>query len=162
MKEATLQKKVEEVEILTKKFHDAKSIVFVDFLGLTVAEVSELRKSLYAQGCHLYVTKNNILRRAAKQAGYQGLDDILVGPSAVALSHDATAAAKIIFSFAKNNDKLGVKVGVVEGKVMNTADLKVVSNLPNKNGMISMLLSVLQAPIRNLGVAIKAVAEQRA
>jgi len=116
MKEATLQKKVEEVEILTKKFHDAKSIVFVDFLGLTVAEVSELRKSLYAQGCHLYVTKNNILRRAAKQAGYQGLDDILVGPSAVALSHDATAAAKIIFSFAKNNDKLGVKVGVVEGK----------------------------------------------
>lgn len=80
----------------------------------------------------------------------------------MALSPDPTAAAKIIYGFAKTNEKLGVKVGVVEGKVLNKADLKVVSNLPNKNGMISMLLSVLQAPIRNLGVAIKAVAEQRA
>lgn len=60
MKEATLQKKVNEVELLTKQFQDSKSLVFVDYLGLTVAEVSELRRSLYAQNCHLMVVKNNI------------------------------------------------------------------------------------------------------
>jgi len=160
MKEATLNKKVEEVDSLTAKFKEAKSLVFVDYLGLTVAEVSELRNLLYDQGCHMFVIKNNILRRAAKKAGFKGLDDVLVGPSAVALSKDATAASKVIFGFAKKNEKLGIKVGVVEGTVLNKADLKIVSALPDKKGMVSMLLSVLQAPIRNLGVAIKAVAEK--
>lgn len=162
MKDATIQKKAEQVAVLTKKFQNAKSLVFVDHLGLTVAEVTELRNKLYAQGCQMHVVKNNILRRAAKEAGYEGLDEIFVGPNAVAFSKDATSASKVIYDFAKNNDKLGVKAGVVEGKVVNNKDLKVLANLPDKNGMIAMLLSVLQAPIRNLACAIKAVAEKQA
>lgn len=163
MKEATIQKKAQEVEEVLAKFQDSSSAVFVDYVGLTVAEVSNLRRQLYAEGCEMKVIKNNIIRRAAAKAGYDGLtDEMLSGPSAVAFSKDATNASRIIYNFAKTNDKLTVKAGVVDGKVMNVDDLKVLSSLPDKNGMLSMLLSVLQAPIRNLACAVKAVAEKEA
>jgi large subunit ribosomal protein L10 len=160
VKKATLNKKVEKVNEAQAKFNEAKSAVVVDYLGLTVAEVSELRTNLYNAGCELKVIKNNIILRAVNACGYEGIQDHLAGPSAVAFGKDATSAPKIIFDFAKKNDKLEVKAGIVEGKYYETKDLKVLASLPNKEGMISMLLSVLQAPIRNLGCAIKAVAEK--
>lgn len=162
MKESTLQKKINAVNELTEKFNAAESLVIINPIGLTVAQVSELRKNLYDKDCEMHVIKNNILRRAAVGAGYEGLESILVGPNAVALSKDATSASKIIYDFAKTNKKLEIKAGVVEGKVYDSKELKVLANLPDKNGMLAMLLSVLQAPIRNLGVAIKAVAEKQA
>ena len=160
MKEATLNKKVEQVQEVVGKMQESASIVFVDYLGLTVAEVSELRNNLYKENCQLQVVKNNILRRAAKELGYDGVEEFLVGPSAVAYSKDATNASKILYDFAKNNDALKIKAGVVEGKFMNVDDLKVFATLPDKNGMIARLLSVLQAPIRNLACVVKAVAEK--
>ena len=84
------------------------------------------------------------------------------GPSAVAFSKEATAAPKIIFDFAKKNQAVKVKAGVVDGKFMDAKEMKVFATLPNKDGMVAMLLSVLQAPIRNLGCVIKAVAEKEA
>lgn len=161
MKEATLLKKSTEVNQVAEKFNDAKSLVFVDYLGLTVEQITELRRKLHDEGIELKVIKNNILRRAAAKAGYQQLEEYLNGPSAVAFSKDATAASRIIYSFARDNKQLRVKTGVVEGKIMSLDELKVISTLPNRDGMLSMLLSVLQAPIRNLGVVIKAVAEQK-
>lgn len=160
MKEATLNKKVEQIQEILKKFEESKSAVFVDYLGLTVAEVSDLRNRLYQEGCEMKVVKNNILRRAAREAGYEGLEEFLVGPSAVAFSKDATNASKIMYEFAKNNDTLKIKAGVVEGKYICEKDLKVLASLPNKEGMIAMLLSVLQAPIRNLACVVKAVSEK--
>ena len=159
MNEATIAKKQSEVTAVSSQMKEAGSLVFVDYLGLTVAEVSEIRTNLYNAGCSLHVIKNNILRRAADEAGYQGIQDHFVGPSAVAFSKD-TAAAKVIFDYVKKNQKVEIKGGVVEGKYMDVKDLKVLATLPDKNGMIAMLLSVLQAPIRNLGVVIKAVAEK--
>ena len=85
MKESTLQRKIEEVNQLTERFSEAQSLVFVNPIGLTVAEVSELRRNLYNKDCEMQVIKNNILRRAAEQAGYEGLDGVFVGPSAVAI-----------------------------------------------------------------------------
>lgn len=161
MKEATINAKVEKTQEILNKFQESKSVVFVDYLGLTVAEVSDLRTRLHNEGCEMKVVKNNILRRAAKEAGYEGLDEFLVGPSAVAFSKDATNASKIMFNFAKENDTLKIKAGVVEGKYVNAKDLKVLASLPDKNGMIAMLLSVLQAPIRNLACAVKAVGEKK-
>lgn len=160
MKEATLNKKVEQIQEILKKFEESKSAVFVDYLGLTVAEVSDLRNRLYQEGCEMKVVKNNILRRAAREAGYEGLEEFLVGPSAVAFSKDATNASKIMYEFAKKNETLKIKAGVVEGKYICEKDLKVLASLPNKEGMIAMLLSVLQAPIRNLACVVKAVSEK--
>lgn len=162
MNEATIAKKQELVKELSERFNSSASAVIVDCIGLTVSEVSELRRNLYKEGIDLKVIKNNILRRAVSECGYQGLDDAFTGPSAVAFSKDATNASKIIFDFAKNNEKLTIKAGIVEGEVFGVKELKVISSLPNKEGMLSMLLSVLQAPIRNLACAVKAVAEKEA
>ena len=140
--------------------NDSQSSVVVDVIGLTVAETMALRKELYANGCELHVIKNNIIRRASEQCGFEGLDEALKGPSAVAFSKDATSASKVVYGYAKSNDKLKIKAGVIEGKVLPLEELKVVATLPDKNGMLSMLLSVLQAPIRNMACVIKAVAEK--
>ncbi len=162
MKEATLQKKIKQVDDLKVKIDNAGSVVFVNPIGLTVAQASELRRALYEKDCEMHVIKNNIIRRATEGLGFDKLQEVLVGPNAVALSSDATTASKIIFDFAKKNKKLVVRAGVVEGKLYDVQELRVLANLPDKNGMLSMLLSVLQAPIRNLGVVIKAVAEKQA
>lgn len=161
MRDATIQRKVEQVAAVTDKFKSSGSAIFVDYLGLSVEQVTTLRNQLYAQGCELKVIKNNIIKRAADEVGYVGLENVFSGPSAVAFGKGDTNVSKIIYDFAKKNNQLEVKAGVVEGKVMNAQDLKVYSTLPNKDGMLSMLLSVLQAPIRNIALAVKAVAEQK-
>lgn len=161
MKEATLNKKAAQTDEVVAKLNDSSVAIFVDCIGLTVAEVSELRTKLYNAQSEMKVIKNNILQRAAEKIGYQGLENVFVGPSALVTSKDATNASKIVFDFAKANNKLKIKAGVVENQVMNVNELKVFASLPNKEGMIAMLLSVLQAPIRNLGCAIKAVADKQ-
>ena len=160
MKESTLNMKKEQVQVLVEELKNAKSAVVVNVIGLTVAEVSELRTNLYNAGCKLRVIKNNIIRRAVNEAGYEGLEELLVGPNAVAFSNDTQSAAKIMYEFAKENEKVEIKAGVVEGEVFDAKELKVLATLPGKEGMVAMLLSVLQAPIRNLACAIKAVAEK--
>ena len=158
MNEATIAKKHEEVQVIREKISKAGSTLFVDYLGL--AEVTELRVKLHAENCEMKVVKNNILRRATEEGGYDGIDTHLVGPSAIVTAHDEVSAAKVVYAFAKDHDKLTVKAGIVDGKVTSEKDLKALSTLPNKEGMLSMLLSVLQAPIRNLACAIKAVSEK--
>lgn len=162
MKETTIAKKSAQVDELVSKFQESSSIVLVDYLGLTVEKVSKLRRELYNNGCELKVVKNNILRRAIQKLGYEGLDVYCVGPSAVALSKDATNASRVIYNFLKESEHLKVKVGIIEGQIYQEPELKVLASLPNKEGMLSMLLSVLQAPIRNLAYAIKQVAEKEA
>lgn len=162
MKKATLNKKIEDVNAIASKFEESVISIVVDAKGLTVTEVSELRNNLYNVGCELKVVKNNILRRAADKMGYENIQESFVGPSAVAFSKDAGSAAKVIFDFAKKNANLEVKAGLIEGKFTKKEDLKAIAGLPNKEGMIAMLLSVMQAPIRNLGCAIKAIAEKEA
>lgn len=160
MNEATIAKKHEEVQVVREKISKAGSTLFVDYLGLTVAEVTELRVKLHAENCEMKVVKNNILRRATSEEGYTGVDEHLVGPSAIVVGLDEVSAAKVVYGFAKDHEKLTVKAGIVDGKVTSEKDLKALSALPNKEGMLSMLLSVLQAPIRNLACAIKAVSEK--
>lgn len=160
MNEATIAKKHEEVQVVREKISKSGSTLFVDYLGLTVAEVTQLRVKLHAENCEMKVVKNNILRRATSEEGFNGVEEHLVGPSAIVTSQDEVTAAKIVYDFAKDHDKLSVKAGIVDGKVTSEKELKALSTLPNKEGMLSMLLSVLQAPIRNLACAIKAVSEK--
>ena len=162
MKEATLQQKIEVVSEVADKIHASKALIVVDCIGLTVEQVTQLRRQLFAQNCHLHVVKNSILVRACEKMNIKGIEEYCQGPTAVAFSNDAGKTAKVIYDFAKKNDKFKVKAGVVEGKVMNANELKVFSTLPNKEGMLSMLLSVLQAPIRNLAYAVKGIAEKNA
>lgn len=161
MNEATIAKKQEEVEQLALELTKAGSTVFVDYLGLTVAQITDLRVRLHKENCEMRVIKNNILRRATEKIGHSALHEKFVGPSAAIFSQDEVSASKIVYGFIKENENLKVKGGIVDSKVVLPNELKQLSTLPNKNGMISMLLSVLQAPIRGLACALKAVADNQ-
>ena len=160
MKEATLQAKVEQVNEVSSKMKESSSFVFVNVIGLTVADSMALRTELHKNGCSLKVYKNSIIKRASEACGYEGLDEVFEGPSAVVFSKDANTGSKVVYNFAKKNKTLQIKGGVVDGKVLTLDELKAVATLPDKNGMLSMLLSVLQAPIRNLACCVKAIGEK--
>lgn len=162
MSEAVITKKAELVEAVAEKMKAAASIVVVDSRGLTVEQDTNLRRSLRDAGVELKVIKNSILSRAAEKAGLDDMKDLFVGPSAVAFSNeDVVAPAKIINDFAKEAEALEIKGGAVEGAVSSVEEIKALAALPNREGMLSMLLSVLQAPVRNVAYAVKAVADSK-
>ena len=139
----------------------SESTVVVEYRGLTVAEVTELRRNLRAENVDFKVYKNSLAQRAAEEAGMADLTKDLVGPNAIAFGGDAVAPARVLAKFAKDHDKLVLKSGIVEGKVVDAATIKELSSLPNREGMLSMLLSCLQSPIRGVACAVKAVADQK-
>ncbi|MGL6299867.1 50S ribosomal protein L10 [Streptococcus iniae] len=162
MSEAIIAKKAELVDIVAEKMKTQASIVVVDSRGLTVEQDTVLRRSLREGGVEFKVIKNSILTRAAEKAGLDDLKEIFVGPSAVAFSNeDVIAPAKVINDFAKTADALEIKGGAIEGAVSSKEEIMALATLPNREGMLSMLLSVLQAPVRNVAYAVKAVAESK-
>ncbi|MBD8842290.1 MULTISPECIES: 50S ribosomal protein L10 [Paenibacillus] len=156
-----IQAKQESVDAVTAKLRESVTTVVVDYRGLNVAQVTELRKQLREAGIEFQVLKNSLLRRAAAAAELTELDSVLTGPTAIAFSvNDVVAPAKILNDFAKKNDALELKGAVVEGRVIGVEEVKALAELPSRDGLLSMLLSVLQAPVRNFALAVKAVAEK--
>lgn len=160
-REQVIAEKQQIVDGLVEKFESSASFVVVNYRGLTVAEVTELRKQLREAGVDMHVVKNTMLRRAANEAGFEGLDDIFVGPTAIAFSEEEVVApAKILVEFAEEAEALVVKGGYLEGRIASVETIEEVAKLPSRDGLLSMLLSVLQAPVRNVALAVKAVAEK--
>lgn len=159
---SAVELKKQTVTEIADKLRDSKSTIVVDYRGLTVGQVTELRKQLREAGVDFKVYKNSLTRRATEQVGLEGLNEHLTGPNAIAFSaEDVVAPAKILNDFAKKNEKLEIKAGVIEGNITSLEDVKALAELPSREGLLSMLLSVLQAPIRNLALATKAVADQK-
>ncbi|WP_342433853.1 50S ribosomal protein L10 [Neobacillus sp. FSL H8-0543] len=159
---SVIDQKIQIVDEITTKFKASKSTIVVDYRGLTVGEVTELRKQLREAGIDFKVYKNSMTRRAADAAELSGLNEALTGPNAIAFSNDdVVAPAKILNDFAKKHEALELKAGVIEGNIASVEDIKALAELPSREGLLSMLLSVLQAPIRNLALVTKAVAEQK-
>ena len=157
-----IETKKQIVVEIADKLKASKSTVVVDYRGLNVAELTELRKQLREAGIDFKVYKNSMTRRAADAVELSGLNEALTGPNAVAFSNeDVVAPAKIINDFAKKHEALEIKAGVIEGNLATAEDIKALAELPSREGLLSMLLSVLQAPIRNLALATKAVADQK-
>ncbi|MBM6616126.1 50S ribosomal protein L10 [Bacillus suaedaesalsae] len=159
---SAVELKKQVVTEIADKLRDSKSTIVVDYRGLTVSQVTELRKQLREAGIDFKVYKNTMTRRAATDAGLEGLNEFLTGPNAIAFGgEDVIAPAKILNEFAKKNEKLEIKAGVIEGNIATVEEVKALAELPSREGLLSMLLSVLQAPIRNLALAAKAVADQK-
>ncbi|HCA7005482.1 TPA: 50S ribosomal protein L10 [Staphylococcus pseudintermedius] len=157
-----IEAKKQQVDVIADQLKGSVSTVVVDYRGLTVAEVTELRKQLREANVQYKVYKNTMLRRAAEKAGIEGLDEFLTGPTAVAFTtEDVVAPAKVIAGFAKEHEALEIKSGIMEGSVITADEVKTVGSLPSHEGLVSMLLSVLQAPIRNFAYAVKAVGESK-
>ena len=161
-REQRIQAKQDQVDLLSEKMKNAASFIVVNYRGLNVAEATDLRKQLRDSDVDMHVVKNTIIRRAAEAAGIEGLEDIFVGPTAIAFSEEEVVApAKIMVEFAEETPALEVKGGYMEGEVVSIETIQAVAKLPSRDGLLSMLLSVLQAPIRNTALAFKAVAEKK-
>lgn len=161
MREQVLNLKQELVSEIKEKFGNSNSAVVVEYRGLTVQQVTALRRQLRDENVEFKVYKNTMTRRAAEDAGYSDLMPALVGPNAIAFSEDAVAPSRVLAKFAKKNKALVIKSGVVEGKVVDYETLKELSELPNKEGMIAMLLGALQSPLRDFAWAMKQISEQK-
>jgi len=171
--EATLQQKKEAVRELKEKITAAKALVLADYRGLTVEQDTELRRALRKAGVEYRVVKNTLTRFAAKESGLEGLEPFLEGPTAIALSDtDPVAPAKVLSEYAKKYEKLELKVGVVEGKIVDVNGIKALADLPPKEVLIAKVLGGFNAPtaglvnvlngnIRGLVVALNAIREQK-
>ncbi|ANZ95059.1 50S ribosomal protein L10 [Brochothrix thermosphacta] len=162
LSQAAIEVKKGLVSEIQTKLENSVSTIVVDYRGLTVEQVTELRKQLREAGVELKVLKNGLVRRAATAANYEGLNEVLTGPNAIAFSNDdVVAPAKILYDFAKVNEALEIKAGVIEGNVVSAEEINTIASLPSREGLLSMLVSVLQAPMRNFAMLTKAVAEQK-
>lgn len=155
------QEKEQQVAEIAQKLRDSKTTIITDYRGLDVAEVTELRKTLREAGIEYKVLKNTLVRRATAETNLSDADEFLKGPTAIAFGYDdVVAPAKILVDFAKKHNNLEIKAGVLEGRLVTDEEVKALAALPSREGLLSMLLSVLQAPMRNMALAVKAVAEK--
>jgi len=161
MNQSILEQKQALVQDIAQMFKNAGSSVIVEYRGLSVAEVTDLRRQLRAENVEFKVMKNSMVQRAVKDAGYDELLDSLTGPNAFAFSEDSVAPSRVLANFAKKHKNLVLKSGIVDGKIVGIEELNKLSKLPNKEGMISMLLGCIQSPVRSVACVIKAVADSR-
>ena len=149
------------VEEISAGIKDAKSVVLVDYRGLTVEQDTKLRKELRENGVVYKVYKNTMMNFAFKGTDYEGLAPYLEGPSAMAYSNeDATAPARILCNFAKTADKLEVKGGVVEGTVYDADGIKAISAIPSREVLLGRLFGSMQSPITNMARVLNQIAEK--
>jgi large subunit ribosomal protein L10 len=171
--EKVLSEKKAVVAELAEKLKNSSGGVLVDYSGTTVAADTEMRRAMRAAGVDYAVVKNTLTRLAANESGLQGLDPILNGPTALAVSKDPVAAAKIISEYASKKDsKLKIKAGFVDGKVISPEEVKALAELPSKEVLIAQVLGTMVAPItglvtvlnaniRGLAVALQAIADKK-
>ena len=161
MSEAAIAKKAEIVKQTIDLINNAESAIVVDYRGLTVAEVTDLRKQLRDAGVKMSVIKNKILDRAVEGTDYEDLKSTFVGPTAVAFSNeDPIAPAKILKKFADDHDALEIKGGFIEKSVKTLDEINEYANMPGREELLSMLASALQDPMRKIARAVKAIADK--
>ena len=139
-----LDEKKKIVEDLREKFSKSKVVIVTDYKGLNVETMTELRRKLRESQVDYHVVKNTMLIRAAEATNVDAIKNHFKGPSAIALSFDdPVAPAKILTEFAKKNDKLEIKAGIMEDKVLDLASIKALAALPSREALLSQLLSVM-------------------
>ncbi len=157
--EKILDAKKAQVAQIVEVLKGATTGVLVDYRGLTVEEDTKLRNDLRAAGVHYFVVKNTLLRLAAKETGIDGLDDVLHGPTALAVSEDAVAPAKVLADFAKENEKMQLKSGFMDGKVISMDELQQLAKTPNKETLIAKIMGSLNSPISGLARLLNTIVE---
>ena len=161
MNKEILAKKEADVKALSERMANSSSVVVVEYRGLTVEEVTELRRNLRNEDVEMQVYKNTTAQRAAKSLGHETLVETLVGPNALVFGKDQVAPARVLAKFAKDHDKLILKNGIVDGAVVDEATIQTLASLPNKEGMLAKFASCLNAPVIKFDLAVKAVADAK-
>ena len=158
-----LKQKQKEVAGIVDKIKASKSVILVDYRGLSVAQDTQMRVEMRKEKVEYKVIKNRIMLRALKLAGYEGFDKVLEGPTAVAFGlEDAVTPAKILADSAKKFNKMVLKGGVAEGKILSDAEVVALAKIPAKPVLVAQLLGLLTNPMRSLAVAVSEVAKKKA
>ena len=164
--------KARVIEELAEKLRDS-AVVLVDYKGMNVAQSTRLRARSREAGVEFVVAKNTLAQRAANQAGVEGLDEFLVGPTALAFAEDPVVGAKLMTDFSDEVESFEVKGGILAGgRVMGAEDVVALSRLPGRDQLLAQLLGAIQAPLaglvtvlnapaRNLAIALNQIAEQK-
>ena len=149
------------VQEISEQIKDAQSVVLVDYRGLTVEEVTALRKELREAGVTYKVYKNTLMNFAFKGTDFESMSSLLEGPNAIAISKtDATAPARILAKFAKTAAALELKAGVVEGTFYDAEGIKAIASVPSREELLSKFLGSIQSPITNFARVLNQIAEQ--
>ena len=149
------------VQEISEQIKDAQSVVLVDYRGLTVEEVTALRKELREAGVIYKVYKNTLMNFAFKGTDFESMSSLLEGPNAIAISkEDATAPARILAKFAKTAAALELKAGVVEGTFYDAEGIKAIASVPSREELLSKFLGSIQSPISNFARVLNQIAEQ--
>lgn len=156
------EEKKELIAELSSLFGSSTTVVVTHYKGLTVTELETLRGQMRAAGASFRVTKNRITRLALAGTPFEGLADLFVGPTAIATSEDAVAAAKVSVEFAKKNDKLVVLGGSMEGKPLGVGDVEALAKLPSLDELRAKLLGMINTPATRIAGVVQAPAAQLA
>lgn len=153
------EKKVAEIK---EKLQKAEAAILVKYQGINVEKDTELRKRLREAGVEYKIYKNTLTILAAKELNLDGLVEHLQGPLAIAISYtDCTAPARIVNEFAKDVKVLELKAGIVQGEVYDEAKVKQLANIPSREVLLSKLLGSFKAPISNVAIILKAIADKK-
>lgn len=159
---AILEQKKRQVEEIKKMVSEASSFVLIDYCGISVAQDTELRNEFRKNDVKYAVIKNRLLKIALNELGYTQFDEALNGPTAVAFGGENLAApAKIANDKAAAFKKMKIKCGMVDGIFLDEAGVKRLATLPSREGLIAMLLGMLQAPVAAFARAIDAIAKKK-
>lgn len=155
-----LEAKAAQVSETVELLKETQTGILVDYRGLNVAEDTELRNKLREANVKYFVIKNRILKRAVDEIGLEGLDEVLHGPTALAVStEDAVAPAKVLSEFAKSNEKLEIKGGFMDGSAMGLDEIKKLAATPNFETLIAKMMGSLQSPISGLARLLATIAD---
>jgi len=161
MNEKIIAQKAEAVSEIGKVIDGSQSFTVVEYRGLSVAKLTELRRSIAKQGGTLTVYKNGLVSRAAKERGLE-MDEILVGPNAfVSAKDDPVGVPNLLVKFSKKAKQLVIKGGIVENKVLNADQMVAVAKLPTKPQLISMFAGAIISPVTKFAVACQEIAKQK-
>lgn len=158
--EKVLEAKKAQVAEVIDVLKEAQTGVLVDYRGLTVEEDTALRTKLREANVKYFVMKNTLLLRAAKEVGLEALEEALHGPTAIAVSsEDAVAPAKVLADYAKENEKLEIKSGFMDGAVMSLDEIKTLAATPNMDTLIAKMMGSLNSPISSLARLLATIAD---
>ncbi|MGN1312224.1 MAG: 50S ribosomal protein L10 [Bacilli bacterium] len=155
-----IEQKAEVVSEIKDRFEKAKSVVMFDYRGLSVAEVTELRRKLRENGADYKVYKNTLTKRALDELNIN-MDEYLAGPSAITFGTDELSIVKILSDFAKDHNALELKAGIVEGKVAGLEDLKRYAAIPSRDMLLTMLAAGLMGTVRDLSICLDLYSKEK-
>lgn len=155
-----IEQKAAVVSEIKDKFEKAKSVVMFDYRGLSVSEVTDLRKKLKEKGADYKVYKNTLTKRALDELNIN-MDEYLAGPSAVTFGTDELSIVKVLDDFAKDHQALELKAGIIEGKVASLEDLKRYAAIPSREMLLTMLAAGLMGTVRDLSICLDLYSKEK-